>query len=203
MSIFKQGDNSCYFIHIPRTAGRYVTSLFETTKNKKILCSHHQLGVEQYVGIDVIHLHYPLYENYLNVKDIPHITIVRNPIDRFESCVRYMHYFHNIEYDELLQFKDTFDYFIKSEREIHSFHNNWFTPQHKFISPKTFIWKYENGFGKNFIKWVYEKTNIQIDSNNLEYQKLPKENNKKYELCDVVKKYVKDLYQKDCELFCY
>lgn len=203
MAIFKQGNNSCYFIHIPRTAGRYITSLFETTKEEKIFCSYHQLGTKQINGIDVIHLHYPLYENYLNVKDIPHITVVRNPFDKFQSCVKYMHYLHNIDYNSLLSCKNTFDYFIRSELENYSYHNNWFVPQYKFISPKTHIWKYEDGFGKKFIEWVYSKTNIRIKSNNLEYQKIFKETSKKYNLNRTIKKYVKEYYKRDYSVFNY
>jgi hypothetical protein len=37
-------------------------------------------------GIEVAHFHRELYEKYLDVKRIPHITIVRNPVDRFISC---------------------------------------------------------------------------------------------------------------------
>lgn len=203
MAIFKQDKNSCYFIHIPRTAGRYVTALFETTKNKKVSCFHHRLGEERYQGVDSIHLHYPLYLNHLNVENIPHITVVRNPISKFESCVRYMYHLHNIEYKDLLKSKEIFNLFMETEINHYSFHNNWFLPQHKFISPKTFIWKYESGFGENFKKWIYEKTNIEIETERVEYQKILKENNEKYELCKVIKTYIKDYYKDDFKIFKY
>ena len=32
--------------------------------------------------------------------------------------------------------------------------HNWWRPQHEFISPHTKIWKLENGFNKDFCKWI-------------------------------------------------
>jgi hypothetical protein len=69
MPIFTQGDNSCYFIHIPRTGGRYVSSLFENSEN--VECRYHKINTHRFEGIDSTHLHYPLYNDYLKKEGKP------------------------------------------------------------------------------------------------------------------------------------
>jgi hypothetical protein len=69
MAIFEQNNNKCYFIHIPRTGGRYVSSLFENSADMK--CKYHRIHEDRFDGIDATHLHYPLYNLFLNVNNIP------------------------------------------------------------------------------------------------------------------------------------
>jgi hypothetical protein len=201
MAIFKQGENCCYFIHIPRTAGRYVSSLFESNN---VECFYHKINQENIRGIDITHLHYPLYNYYLNVSNIPHITVVRNPFDKFNSCIRNMHSIHKTDYNNLINTWDKFEDFVNVEIEIQSFHNNWFLPQNKFVSNKTFFWKYEWGFGKKFVDWVFDKTSIKLDNyTEIQYDNFQGETNNTYVLDDRVKKYVRKFYKKDYELFKY
>ena len=201
MAIFKQGDNSCYFIHIPRTGGRYVSSLFENTTG--IECSHHKIHTERINGIDVTHLHYPLYDLHFNVNKIPHIAVVRNPFDKFHSSVRNMHFIHKTDYNEFLKTEESFLDFINNEILNLSYHNNWFLPQNKFISPNTHIWKYEWGFGSRFKKWVYEKTNIDISIKKVNYERFENETDNDYKLDKRIKKYVKKFYKEDYKRFGY
>jgi hypothetical protein len=201
MSIFKQGENSCYFIHIPRTAGRYVSSLFESNN---VECFHHKIDQENIGGIDITHLHYPLYNYFLNVKNIPHIAVVRDPFDKFNSCIRNMNSIHKTDYNGIMKTWDEFYEFVNVEIKIQSFHNNWFLPQNKFISNKTFIWKYESGFNQNFVDWIFDKTSIKINlHDNIRYDSFRGECNDGYKLNDNIKKYVKKFYRKDYQLFGY
>lgn len=201
MAIFKQGNNKCYFIHIPRTGGRYVSSLFENTKN--IECEHHKINEKRIQNIDVTHLHYPLYNFYLGVKDIPHITIVRNPCNKFHSCIKSMFYVHGLDYNNILSHWENFQEFVLTEINVSSFHNNWFLPQYNFFSPKTFFWKYEWGFGDNFKSWVYEKTNIELDIKNVKYDFFDGEIQGYFYLDNKIKDYVKRFYQNDYEILGY
>lgn len=203
MPIFKQKDNVCYFIHIPRTGGRYVSSLFE--KNKNVECFHHRINENRLRGVDETHLHYPLYNHFFGVNDIPHITIVRNPYDKFLSSIRNMNSIHKIDYNDFLLDESNFLEFVNFEIEISSFHNNWFLPQHKFISNKTFVWKFEDGFGENFSQWIFDKTKINLDNNeNLSYSLFDGETlNKNYSLNSKIIDYVKSFYKKDYEKFNY
>ncbi len=177
------------------------SSLFENTKD--INCKYHKINEQRFGGIDVTHLHYPLYNDFLGVRNIPHIMVVRNPYDKFYSCIRNMHEFHRINYNIILNSYEGFLDFVNREINIYSFHNNWFLPQNKFMSPNTYYWKYEWGFGKNFKKWIYEKTKIEIDLKKVEYQKFDGETEKKFDLNKRVKKYIKKYYKEDYKKFKY
>ena len=43
---------------------------------------------------------------------------------------------------------------------------NWWRPQVDFLSEKTHIWRYENGLGRRFSKWLSEiiGVNIKMDA---------------------------------------
>lgn len=194
MPLFKQKNNSCYFIHIPRTGGRYVSSLFENSKD--VECEYHKIHTQRISGIDVTHLHYPLYEMYLNVQDIPHLAVVRNPYDKFHSAVKNMHYMHNLTYENLID-EDLFSRFLQTQIMEQSFHNNWFLQQYRFMSPNTHIWKYEWGFGQDFRDWIFEKTNINITVDKGNYEMFGEETAEEYSFDERVKPNIKKFYEKD------
>lgn len=208
MCIVKQGDKSFYFIHIPRTGGRYVKGMFENSSNIEI--ERFKNNQTTFYNICVLHLHYPLYLDYfsLNENDIPHIAIVRNPYDKFFSAIKYMHFLFGFDYKSFLNDKKRFLDFTSRQISFNSAHNNWFLPQHKFTSPKTHFWNYENGFGKKFTDWIFDITKIKIDlpDSNCEYRYL--ENEKKikeldYKLDRDIEKYVKSFYKLDYIKFGY
>jgi hypothetical protein len=201
MAIFSQENNFCYFIHIPRTGGRYISSLFENSSN--IECKYHKIQEYRFDGIDVTHLHYPLYNVFLGVENIPHLTVVRNPYDKFNSCLSNMHKLHGIDYNNILTSYDSFVEFVNLEINLQSYHNNWFLPQNKFISLKTHYWKYEWGFGKKFKKWVFDKTKIEIDLIKVEYERFDGETKTKYKLNKNIKGYVRKFYKEDYKKFNY
>jgi hypothetical protein len=201
MAIFTQGNNSCYFIHIPRTGGRYVSSLFQNSDDME--CEYHKIHTLRINNIDVTHLHYPLYTQYFDVNSIPHITVVRNPFDKFVSSIKSMNSSHRIDYNNIITDENSFLKFIDCEIKNNSYHNNWFLPQHKFISPKTHYWKYEWGFGDNFLKWVFNKTKIKLKLQEVNYKKFEWEIKNEYELNPKIKKYIKKFYKKDYQTFKY
>ena len=203
MPVFTQGDNSCYFVHIPRTAGRYVSKLFENS-DRVVVDTAVQFN-QLISGVVAPHLHYPLYYEICK-QDIPHITVVRNPLDKFTSAIKLMSNVHNENYEPLL--RDEFDCYklIYTEIITGSNHNNWFLPQYKFISPRTHIWKHEWGFGTNFQRWVKKKTGIEIDVTPVDYVKFEEEKK------EVVKEFnpskqtirnIKKFYRKDYKTFNY
>jgi hypothetical protein len=202
MAIFTQGSNKCYYIHIPRTGGRYVGNLFENTDG--IHSEYNNIGCER-MNIVETHLHYPLYYE-LSPDDIPYITVVRNPYDKFVSSLKVMSNLYPVDYDSKL--RDEFDCYNFIFREIseYSSHNNWFLPQYKFITPNTFVWKYEWGFGDDFKEWVKEKTGIEINISNVEYRKINGEHGdrgKTLSLSEESKINIKKFYYKDYSKFDY
>ena len=80
-----------------------------------------------------------------------------------------MHYDEpDYDHDKALS-GDFFQEFIRRQLNNHSRGNNWFLPQHQFLSPKTHYWKYEWGFGKKVKRWVYDKTGIEIKPQEVTY----------------------------------
>jgi len=200
MGLYVKENNSCYFIHIPRTGGRYVRALFHNTPG--IECKYHRFDIIV-DGKEVCHFHYPLYNDLSNVKNVPHITIVRNPIDRFFSLIR------NIGDSDIIKFnsitsEDDFINFIKFQLEVESFHNNWFLPQSKFVSNKTNIWKYEQGFNEDFFDWILDKTGIQLTNKKVNYAHFENENQSEYDIdINKIKNYIKNFYHEDFKMFGY
>lgn len=198
MTIFNQNNNKCYFIHIPRTGGRFVSSLFENSKDV-------DYEYNDYSSKQTPHLQYPLYNEFLDICDMPHITVVRNPYDKFLSSIRMMNQLHQIDYNEVLNSYENFLEFVNYEIELGSQENRWFLPQHNFISSKTYFWKYEWGFGENFRDWIYKKTKIKINLTEVDYEKHSLETPERYnyKLNKNIKHYVKRYYKEDYKKFKY
>ena len=192
-----------FFIHIPRTAGRFLVENFwlndydiehhltnERIKTKEIP-DYLWTPVE---GVEISHTHYSLYNKWKSIKDLPSITVVRNPIDRFFSASGRIASSLPSSFENWTTYKNFF-----SKKEKH----NWWRPQHEFVSPHTNIWKYEDGFGKNFCDWINNILPINFSIKTDVYEKrnydhapgLPKTT----KLIDNVKKF----YHKDFEKFDY
>ncbi len=136
------------FIHIPRTAGRFIGA---NLLNNDCECEQGE-GESLWVmrnRVELSHYHREYYEKYLDVKDIPHFAVIRNPIDRFisGSSVLVGDYGENVIID-----KQFLNYNIKGYGS--SIYRNTFRPQIEFVSDNTHLWKYEDGMGKEFVSWL-------------------------------------------------
>jgi hypothetical protein len=203
MPVFTQGDNSCYFVHIPRTAGRYVSELFEDAPGIRSKHTGRYPNPRYTYGVYTPHLHYPLYCD-ICPDDIPHITIVRNPYDKFISALRVMNARCGVDFDPML--RDEFECFRFIFIQIlnRCSDNNWFLPQHRFISPNTFVWKYESGFGEDFQRWVEKKTGIKLNMTDPEYKMISgEEDNRNYTISEKSAINVKKFYHQDYSDFNY
>jgi len=198
MPKFTDKKKEIYFIHIPRSAGRHIISLF--LKNNWNV----EDTQEQIRGVNSHHLHYPLYDYYLNMKDLPKFCIVRNPYDKFISAISQVFHNNNINIDYIFSSKENLFNYLTFEKEITSYETNWFLDQHKFLSPTTKVWKYENGFGDNFFKWI--KNNFDVELKKCEeytYDFLSTDFYNKISANDEVKKWIYEYYKKDYEVFDY
>ena len=74
-------------------------------------------------GIEVAHFPASLYKKYLDVEGIPHIAVIRDPIERYFSLKNY---------------------------PITVSEESWFMPQVDYLTQKTNVWKLEDGFENNF-----------------------------------------------------
>jgi hypothetical protein len=150
-----------FFIHIPRTAGRF---LVESFVRNDYGIEHHltkerikEKEISNYLwtpteGVEISHTHYSLYSKWKSIKDLPSIAVVRNPIDRFFSASGRI----SPRLQSSLENWIPYESFFSKRKDPEALPNriNWWRPQHEFISPHTKIWKYEDGFGKNFCDWI-------------------------------------------------
>ena len=182
------------FAHIPRTAGRF----FEMNL-KKNDCVLEQNNIWDSVdGIEVAHFHRELYEKHFDVKNIPHISFVRNPIDRFFSASIYLRRVYG--HDICDQLEDETQFFSMIDNMPFSEAVNWYRPQVDFLSEKTKVWKYENGYGKKFENWLKEVLEIDFKMDAfISYTTGVDEGVNKVERRDKIIDNVRTFYRRDIE----
>jgi hypothetical protein len=201
MLILKKKIKPLYFIHIPRTGGRYIRDLFW---NNNFLLNFYRYE-ETFMGKEIPHLHYPFYNKFTHFGKIPQFTIVRNPITRFISMFYSSILKDNlsINVDEIFKNKNNFEKFIFQQITQINYHTNWFLPQVNFINSSCKIWKLENGFGTNFFKWLKKNFKIEIKNNVFEYKKLDYDFYKKNKLPNKSIDLIKNFYKQDFQVFKY
>jgi len=204
MPIFTKEDSKLYFIHIPRTAGRFVGSIFLANNYG---AKYHTSNPNFYIaGIEPMHLHYPLYNRYLKVDEIEHFTIIRNPVDKIWSALNLIYKIHNPEnFIENLENKKWFQDFIEYQRSHGSYFNNWFMPQQNFVSYKTKVYRYEDGID-NLVSWININFNTKLEYKN-SYSDgyiMPEEIGiKKEPVTNKIRNNIIDYYIDDCKKFDY
>tara|TARA_Y100000590_G_C15556470_1_gene953010 strand:- start:299 stop:937 length:639 start_codon:yes stop_codon:yes gene_type:complete len=193
-----------FFAHIPRTAGRFVEAnlLWKNDFEWDDVHLDNGLGVMSKVnGIEIAHYHRGHYEKYLDVKDIPHFSIVRNPINRFISSSIYIKRVYE-ECQELMEDPMMFSSMLENMPFEESV--NWFRPQVDFMSDKTHIWKFEDCMGKEFFSWLSGIVGIDLEfDDNIEYPTSKDEHYKdsRLEATPKLIHNLKTLYRKDIEQF--
>ena len=192
-----------FFIHIPRTAGRFLIENF--VKNDYSI-EHHLTKemiegkeVPNYFwtpaeGVEIPHTHYSLYSKWKSIKGLSSIAVVRNPIDKFFSASGRIAPSLQSSLENWTTYKNFF-----SIKKI----NNWWRPQHEFVSPHTKVWKYENGFGEKFCDFINNILPINFSIKTDVYEKRNYDHAtgllKTTKLIDNVKKF----YRQDFEKFDY
>ena len=194
-----------FFAHIPRTAGRYVDAnlLWRNDFTWDEIDLDTGNGVMTVLhGEEIAHWHKDLYEEHLNVKDIPNFSIVRNPVDRFISGSIYLKRLYGNDSQE--QFEDPhlfFSMIANIPLVDPSFSANWFRSQVDFMSENTKIWKYEDGMGENFVNWLGDLIGVDLKfDEDIDYPKSKDEGNKLDKTPQIIDN-VKQLYRKDIEQF--
>lgn len=186
-------DKNIYFVHIPRTGGRYVHDLLVHNQYTTDLISFK----EYFNDKEVPHLTYPDYEIYLNFLNCKKFTIVRDPVNRFLSAVSDDAKLNEDTILKMLESQQTFDMYINNL----IFHDstNWYVPQTNFLNNNINIYKFEDGLSDNFYKWLYETLDLKIHKpyniNNFTSNKI--------ELSNKQKQYIKNYYYKDYKLLGY
>ena len=202
MPTFKHSSGKrIFFAHIPRTAGRFVEA--NLSKNDFKWDDAHLdngKGIMSIVnGFEIAHYHRDHYMKYLDTKDIPHFSIVRNPIDRFISASIYIKRFCGDKAQQGVEDKKSFLDVLKSIPHRQSL--NWFRPQIDFLRSDTHIWKFEDGFGDDFVSWLSGIVGIDLEfTDDVEYAVAPDEGNKLEKTPQLIDTLI-HFYKQDIEQF--
>ena len=188
------------FVHIPRTAGRFFEQ--NLLKGNDFVWDDDVEIDRQYKsidGVELAHFHREYYEKYLDVKDIPHLTIIRNPIDRFISCTIFLSELYG-DLDDLLDDPMMFHSMLQNAPLSQSV--NWFRPQIDFLSDKTHIWRFEDGFGDAFGNWVSNVLDIPFEVRDVPYPRLRGiDEGNKLDVTEKLKENIRNYYYEDFRRF--
>ena len=188
------------FVHIPRTAGRFFEQ--NLMRGNDFVWDDDVEIDRQYKsidGVELAHFHREYYEKYLDVKDIPHFSIVRNPIDRFISASIYIKRFCGDKAQEGVEDKNSFLYVLKSIPHRQSI--NWYRPQIDFLRSDTHVWKFEDGFGDDFVSWLSGIVGIDLEfTDDVEYAVASDEGNKLEKTPQLIDTLI-HFYKQDIEQF--
>ena len=103
-------NKNIYFVHVPRTGGRYITNLFKINKHEVSLDAFNTKWKNKEIG----HLTYPDYEVYLNFLKCTKFAVIRDPITRFLSAIN----------SDVKLNKDTIDTMLSSQENLNLYLNN-------------------------------------------------------------------------------
>lgn len=182
---FKKEDKKIFFVHIPRTGGRFIKALLLSNKFKT------EFIYTIYKGIENHHLHHNLLIDFKEYNDNPKFTIIRNPYERTRSILSIIKRRNNTEKNLEVLLNSLFNKNI----------NNWLRPQSEFIGKDCKIWKYENNFKKNFINWLNNNFNLNLIYKKVNYTIFDYDKYCKINMSNDIKKLTEKLYKKDIELY--
>ena len=181
------------FVHIPRTAGRFLEENF-----KKNGFELEQDDIWKSVdGIELAHFHRELYEKYLDVEGIPHISIIRNPINRFFGASSWLKRMYGEDIQEAMEDPMMFSMMLENFPLAEAV--NWYRPQVDFISDKTHLWRFEDGFGEDFGEWMSNVLEVPFRIVDVPYQKLSYDESNKLERTDKLIDNIRTICRKDIE----
>ena len=181
------------FVHIPRTAGRFLTENFKSNGFEL----EDSFIWESVDWIEPAHFHRELYQKYLNADGIEHISIVRNPVDRFISTSIFLTRMYGDDIQEAMEDPMMFSSMIQNFPLSEGV--NWFRPQMDFISDETRLWKLEDGFGEDFEQWLGEVLEMEIEIKKVPYKKLTTDEDNKLKKSAKLIDNITLLYKRDYE----
>jgi len=176
-------------IHIPRTGGRFFEENLRLNGFEAEQSIWHTID-----GVEIAHFDRELYNEHLNVDNIPHITVVRNPLDRFISCSIFLKRMYG-DIDKELEDEVYFYSLIQNYPLTEGV--NWFRPQVDFISDETHIWNFSDGFGEDFGEWISNILGIEFKIHNVPYGKLTTDETNRVKRTDRIIHNVKTFYRDD------
>ena len=198
--VHKETGKKVFFAHIPRTAGRFVEA--NLLANGFDWGDSHLdtgLGVMSVVnGVEIAHYHREYYQEYLNVENIPHFSIVRSPITRFISGSLYLKRTYGQDIQSIMEDPIMFSSMIQNLPFKESW--NWYRPQVDFLTNKTHVWKFEDKIGDEFVSWLSGIIELDLKfDDNIAYPKSSDEGNK-LKKSPQLELNIRSAYKKDFEV---
>lgn len=198
--VHKDTGKRIFFAHIPRTAGRFVEA--NLLANGFEWGDSHMdtgLGVMSVVnGVEIAHYHREHYQKYLNVSNIPHFSIVRNPITKFISGSIYLKRTYGDDIQSVMEDPIMFPSMIQNLPFDGAW--NWYRPQVDFLTNNTNIWYFENKIGHKFTTWLSDIIGINLKfKHTIDYPKSGDEENK-LKLTPALEKIIRSCYKRDYEV---
>ena len=181
-----------HFIHIPRTGGRFI---HENLLLNGFEQEHSSKGSIE--GIEVLHFHRELYEKYLDIKDIPHIAVIRNPIDKFFSASSFFKRMYGDDIQEAMEDPMMFHSMLTNFPLPESV--NWYRSQLDFISDETHLWRFEDGFKEEFAEWMSNILDVPFKVEDVPYKELGYDEENKLERSAKLLDNVRNLHRRDLE----
>lgn len=202
--LYKKGNKQLFQIHIPRTGGRFTRNIFE----ENFFDFYFGDYSVKFQGIEIPHLHYPIYNNLEQVEYCPNFCVVRNPFEKFKSTMQLVikGRKYSDEIYEVMKDKDWLFGFLDCEKNTGLYETNCLRDQSEFISKETKIWKFEDGLGIEYIKWLNNLFDLSLiekiyDKNyNLGEFEIIKNSQ---QIDPSVEELIKEYYAKDYESFNY
>lgn len=198
--VHKETGKKIFFAHIPRTAGRFVEA--NLLANGFDWGDSHLdtgLGVMSVVnGIEIAHYHREYYQQYLDVENIPHFSIVRSPITRFISGSVYLKRTYGDDIQSVMEDPMMFASMIQNLPFKEAW--NWYRPQVDFLTNKTHVWKFEDKIGDEFVSWLSGIIELDLKfDDNIVYPKSSDEGNK-LKKSPQLELNIRSAYKKDFEV---
>jgi hypothetical protein len=198
--VHKETGKKIFFAHIPRTAGRFVEA--NLLANGFDWGDSHLdtgLGVMSVVnGIEIAHYHREYYQQYLDVENIPHFSIVRSPITRFISGSVYLKRTYGDDIQSVMEDPMMFASMIQNLPFKEAW--NWYRPQVDFLTNKTHVWKFEDKIGDEFVSWLSGIIELDLKfDDNIAYPKSSDEGNK-LKKSPQLELNIRSAYKKDFEV---
>jgi len=184
-------NKSIYFVHIPRTGGRYVKELIKFNNHICVLGDY-----VQWNNKEVSHLCFPDYEVFLNFLECQKFTVVRDPVDRFVSGINSDVRLNEKTINKMLKSQESLNQYLNNI--IYNDLSNRYLPQINFLNKDIKIYKYEEGFEENFFKWSLNNLQLKLEQSP---EIILRRN--EIDISNKQKQYVENYYYKDYKLLKY
>ena len=204
MPIFVKDNKHFLFVHVPKTGGTSIETVFHRSGWTILYLDYGKEGSVNHLRLcSPQHMHKEMLEHQFSLDKFDEIfMLVRSPYDRFRSEYCWANK-DNLHLSDTVEpwAKKSFDEFYENNYIL----DNHLRPQAEFHLPNANIYKLEDGLG-NVYKDLSRRHNIELidkDLNELAREDLSGFPSRKIELNKNVKEMINNIYSEDFKCFDY